>query len=158
MAVSLTDPWPMTRQALLRTLRANLVLAAELPSEGDWNQSSLPQGSTFPYGVYSLAFGAPQYDTSGPVWIMGVDVVIHTGDQGQATSLAQLVFSTLQDAKLDPTGLTSLICRRLGVISIADVDEQGAKVFTEGGTYEIRASAVNPTNRTLALTLDMTVA
>lgn len=157
MAISLTDPWPSIRQALVRQLRSNLVLKDEMPAEGDWSQSSLPQGSTYPRGVYSLAYAPPAYDTSGPVWIAGVDVVIFSQDQGQAASLAALVFGTLQDAKLDPTGLTSIICRRIGTISIADVDEQGAKTFTEGGTYEIRASGVNPTNRTLSLTLDMTV-
>jgi hypothetical protein len=157
MAVSLTDPWPSIRQALVRSLRANLVLKAELPSDGDWSEGSLPQGSTLPRGVYSLAFLPPTYDTSGPVWIAGVDVVIFSEDQGDAARLAALVFGTLQDAKLDPTGLTSIICRRIGTISIADPDEQGAKTFTEGATYEIRASDVNPTNRTLPLTLDMTV-
>jgi hypothetical protein len=155
--MSLVTPWPSVRQAVVRALRANLVLADQMPEDRDWNEGSSPQGTPFPHGVYSLAYGPPEYDWTGVVHLIGVDVVVYSTDQGEAASLDQLVFITLQDARLAVTGLTTLSCRRIGIISLTDADATGRKVYVLGGTYQLRVSQSNPIKRELSFDLGMTI-
>lgn len=152
---TLVSPWPKYRQALVRALRANLVLEDGLP--GDWNEGFAPQGTVFPHGTYSLAYGPPDYDWTGVVNVVGADVVVFSKDQGEAASLDQLVFDTLQDAALTVTGLTTLSCRRVGIISLTDVDSTGASVYVLGGTYVSRLAQSNPRLGSLSVTFDSTI-
>lgn len=154
---TLVTPWPKFRQALVRALRANLVLEDQLP--GDWNEGFAPQGTrehptVYPLGIYSLAYGPPDYDWTGVVNLVGADVVVFSKDQGEAARLDQLVFDTLQDAKLIVTGLTTLSCRRAGIISLTDVDSTGATVYTLGATYVARLAQSNPRPGSLRVTFD----
>jgi len=152
----LVSPWPSVRQALIRQLRSNFVLAAELL--GDWSEGFAPQKTSYPLGVLSLHYAPSMYDWSGVVTIIGVDVFVYAKDQGQAASLDQLVFSTLQDAALVVTGQTSLMCRRSSSISLQDVDAEGKAVYQTGGVYEIRVAQTNPTLRAISFTVDSTIA
>jgi hypothetical protein len=157
---TLVSPWPKYRQALVRALRANLVLEDSLP--GDWNEGFVPQATkekpvVFPHGTYSLAFGPPDYDWTGVVSVVGADVVVYSKDSGEAASLDQLVFDTLQDANLSVAGLTTLSCRRTGIISLTDVDSTGATIFVLGGTYVSRLAQSNPTLGSLSVTFDATI-
>lgn len=153
----LIDPWQPVRQALLRNLRANFVLVAQLT--GDWAEGAAPPTTDYPLGTYSLVPSPGLYDWSGVVWDMLVDIVVFSRDQGQAASLDQLVFATLQDASLDleATGLTSLGCRRIGIISIPDVDDQGQSIYEVGGTWRIRVSQSNPGSASMIVTVDSTI-
>ncbi len=165
MTVTLVDPWVYIRQALKRTLRSNLVLEGELL--GGWAESVHPPGTPFPRGVISLHYSPNEYDWTGFVNITGVDVSVFAEDQGQAASLNQLVFTTLQDARLDlsgsnglvPSGLTMLDCRRLSTFSPVEPAPEGTQpsVFQEGGIYSIQSAQSNPTNRTLSVTLTSTI-
>jgi hypothetical protein len=154
--MALTLPWPLVRQALIQPLRANLVLADQLL--GDWSQGAAPQGTDYPLGVISLVPSPANYDWSGVVWDLLVDVVVFSKDQGEADRLDQLVFTTLQDASLAVTGLTSLTCRRTGTIALQDVDQAGTVVFESGGTFGIRLAQSTPTAGTLTVTADSTIA
>lgn len=157
MTVGLVDPWPYVRQALIRTLRSNLVLKGEL--SGDWNESVAPQGTAFPRGIISVHFSPNEYDWTGFVTLLGVDVVVFSKDKAQADSLNQLVFSTLQDAQLSVAGQTSLTCRRTSGIHLIDPAPEGTEtVFAEGGVYAILTPQSNPRNRTLATTVTSTIA
>lgn len=151
----LVDPWPPVRQAMIRSLRANLVLAASLP--GGWAEGFVPKDSRFPLGVISLVPSPSSYDWSGVIHDIYVDVVVFAKTSGEAASLDQLVLTTLQDARLQVTGLTSLQCRRMGSISLPDTDSTGNPVFTEGGTFHVRVSQSNPTLTTLTVTADSTI-
>ena len=159
--MALTLPWPLVRQAMIRALRANLVLAAGLP--GDWSEGAAPRTSSgsptpYPLGVISLVPSPGIYDWSGVVWDLLVDVVIFAYDTAEAARLDQLAFTTLQDARLAVTGLTSLTCRRSGVISMPDVDDKGQQVFEAGGTYRVRIAQSTPTAQTLTISADSTIA
>jgi hypothetical protein len=154
--VALLVPWPLVRQAILRRLRANLVLAASLP--GDWSEGFAPQTTNYPLGVVSLIPSPSNYDWSGVVHDLYVDVAVFAEDQGDAASIDQLAFTTLQDASLAVTGLTSLSCRRISNFSLQDVDQEGKAIYEPGGTYEVRVSQSNPTLSTLIVTLDSTIA
>lgn len=153
----LSDPWMPVRQAMLRALRSNLVLATQLT--GDWSEGAAPPSVEYPLGVYALVPSPSNYDWSGVVHDLLVDVVVFERDQGDAASLAQFVFATLQDARLDleATGLTSLGCRRTGIISLQDVDDQGKAIFEMGGTWRIRVSQSNPASGSLFVTGDSTI-
>lgn len=151
----LVTPWPSVRQALIRTLRANLVLEAEV---SDWGEGFVPQDATFPLGVLSLHYDPVMYDWSGQVALVGVDAIVFSKSLGDASRLAQLVYTSLHDARLTVSGQTSLSCRFQSGISLPDVDKEGKAIFAEGGIYEIRVEQSNPVARTFAVTLDSTIA
>ncbi len=154
--VGLTDPWPNIRQALIRTLRSNLVLKDELP--GDWSEGVAPHDTPFPRGVIQLHYSPFEYDWSGFVSISGVDVGVFSYTQGEAARLNQLVFTTLQDARLDVAGQTSLTCRRVSTFSLIDAAPAGTEtVYQEGGIYSLLTAQSNPTLRTLTVTLNSTI-
>lgn len=157
MIVDLVDPWLYVRQALLRRLRSNLVLEGELP--GDWSEGVAPQGIVYPRGVYQLSFQPFEYDWTGFVALCGVIVTVFSKSQGEAASLNQLVFSTLQDARLDIAGQSSLTCRRVSSISLVEPAAEGTEtVFQQGGVYVVLAPQTTPTYRTLAVTMTSVIA
>lgn len=156
MVVGLVDPWPYIRQALIRTLRSNLVLKDQLL--GDWNEGVAPQDTAFPRGIIQLHYSPFEYDWTGFVAIAGVDVTVFAKTKGEASSLNQLVFTTLQDARLDVAGQTSLTCRRVSTFSLTEAAPDGKDTtFQEGGIYSILAPQSNPRLRTLAVTMTSTI-
>lgn len=154
--MALVVPWPTVRQAILRQLRSNLVLAGQLP--GEWSEGFRPQKTgqeqVYPLGIVSLHYAPALYDWTGVVNILGMDVFVFSKDQGEAASLDQLVFTTLQDQRLTVTGQTSLSCRRTSSISLTDVDAQGQPIFEVGGVWEIRVAQSNPTLGALTISAD----
>lgn len=152
----MASPWPSVRQALIRQLRANVPLTAAL--KGDWSEGFAPQKTQYPLGVIALVYNPADYDWTGEVDIFGVDVSVFSKDQGEAASLDQLVYATLQDAPLVVSGQTSLRCRRVSGRSLVDLDEEGRAIYRVGGLWEIWTSQQRPTTRTLSVTLDLTVA
>lgn len=153
--VALIDPWQPVRTALIRALRANLPLAAELT--GDWSEGAAPPSTEYPLGIIALVPSPSNHDWSGVVHDLLVDVVVFSRDQDQAARLSQLVFTTLQDYLLPLTGLTSLGCRRTGPLSLQDVDDQGTAIYEVGGTWRIRVAQSNPALQTLSTTGSMTI-
>lgn len=154
--MALLTPWPSVRQAIIRHLRSNLVLAAGL--SGDWSEGFAPQGTAYPLGTINLQYAPSAYDWSGRVVFVGVSVFIFAKDSGEAASLYQLAFTSLQDARLTLTGQTSLQCRQTSDISLTDVDSEGKAVYQVGGVFEVRVAQSNPSLRTLTFTADATVA
>jgi len=153
--MALVIPWPSVRQALIRQLRANLVLEGQL--SGDWSEGFAPSGTAFPRGVISLHYAPAQYDWTGVVNIVGVDVLIFSKDQGEAASLFQLAYTTLQDQRLTVSGQTSLSCRFTSSLSLQDEDAQGKPIFEVGGVLEVRVAQSNPALRSLLFTADSTI-
>lgn len=154
----LVTPWPSVRQALVRTLRSNLVLEGELQGGNQWGSGFDPQDATYPLGVLSLHYDPVMYDWSGQVALVGVDVLVFSKEVGEASRLAQLAYTSLHDARLTVSGQTSLSCRFMSGISIPDVDKEGKAVYSEGGIYEIRVAQSTPASRTFAVSLDSTIA
>lgn len=154
---ALVDPWVYVRQALVRQLRSNLILEDGLP--GGWSEGVAPPDTVFPRGVYQLHYSPFEYDWTGFVSISGVDVTVFAKSQGEAASLNQLVFTSLQDARLSVAGQTSLTCRRVSTYSMVEpAPGPGTDtVFQEGGIYSILVPQSNPVNRTIAVTLDSTI-
>lgn len=153
--MALVIPWPSVRQALIRQLRANLVLEDQLL--GDWSEGFAPSGTAFPRGVLSLHYAPAAYDWTGVVNILGVDVLLFSKTQDEATSLYQLAFTTLQDQRLTVTGQTSLSCRFTSSLSLQDEDAQGKPIFEVGGVLEVRVAQSNPALRSLIFTADSTI-
>jgi len=151
----LVTPWPSVRQALIRQLRSNLVLADGLP--GDWGEGFDQQDANYPLAIVSLHYDPVMYDWSGQVALVGVDVLVFAKDLGVASQLAQLAYTSLNDAKLTVSGQTSLSCRLQSGLSLPDVDKEGKAIYACGGIYEVRVAQSNPTRVTLAVTLDCTI-
>ncbi len=154
--MALVIPWPSVRQALIRQLRSNLVLEDGLP--GDWSEGFAPPGTAYPRGIVSLHYAPAQYDWTGVVNILGVDVLIFAKTQGEAASLFQLAFTTLQDQRLTVTGQTSLSCRFTSSLSLQDEDPQGKPIFEVGGVLEVRVTQSNPAQQSLVFTADSDIA
>jgi hypothetical protein len=156
MSVALTDPWPYIRQAVVRQLRSNLVLKDQLP--GDWSEGVAPQDTDFPRGVYQLHYAPIERDWTGLVAVVGFDAIVFSKTQGEAARLAGLVFTSLNNVRLDVTGQSSLTCRFVSAISIVDPAPDGTEtVFEEGGIYVVLAPQSNPSSRTLSVTMDSTI-
>lgn len=156
MSVALVDPWPYVRQAFVRQLRSNLVLKDALP--GDWSEGVAPTDTPFPHGVFQLHYSPFEYDWTGFVAICGVDAIVFSQDQGEAARLDQLVFTTLQDARLSVAGQTSLTCRRVSSLSLTEGAPAGTQtVWQAGGIYSILAAQSNPVNRSITVTLTSTI-
>jgi len=154
--MALVVPWPSFRQAVIRQLRSNLVLKASLP--GGWSEAVAPPSTEHPLGVISLHYAPADYDWTGVTTIIGFDVFIFAKDSGQAASLDQLVFDTLQDARLTPTGQTSLTCRRVSTISLTDEDAEGASIWQLGGIWQAITVQSNPSLQSLSFTVDSDIA
>lgn len=154
--MALLTPWPSIRQALIRLLRANLVLEDEI--DGRWAQGFNPQQTDFPLGTITMHYAPSAYDWTGRVVFVGVDVIVWAKAVDDADRIFQLAFSTLQDARLELTGQTSLQCRFLSDIALSDVDAGGNTVFSSGGVLEIRVAQSSPTLSTLTFTGDSTIA
>src|SRR5512143_542206 len=107
--MALVSPWPSFRQAVIRHLRANLVLKDLLL--GDWSEAVAPQGTDFPRGIIQLHYSPAEYVWTGMDTVIGFDAIVFSKFQDEAASLDQLVFTSLQDAALTVTGQTSLTCR-----------------------------------------------
>lgn len=148
-------PWPSVRQAFLQQLRSNLVLKAGLP--GDWSEGFAPQDTAYPLGIVALHYAPSFPDTTGRVAFIGVDVFVFAKTSGEAASLYQLAFTSLNNTKLTLAGQTSLQCRETSSISLQDVDTEGKAVYQVGGVYEVRVAQSNPTLLTLTFTADSTI-
>lgn len=154
--MALVSPWPSYRQALIRQLRSNLVLKDLLL--GDWSEGVAPKDTPFPRGIIQLHYSPAEYDWTGVVTVIGFDAVVFSKDQGEAASLDQLVYTSLQDAALDVTGQTSLKCRRVSTLSLNEAAPDGTDpVWQAGGVYQAITAQSNPVNRTLAVTIDSTI-
>lgn len=156
MTIAVVDPWPYVRQALVRTLRSNLVLKDQLL--GDWSEGVAPQNTAFPRGVFSLHYAPVERDWTGLVAICGVDVVVFSKDQGEAARLASLAFTSLHQVRLDVTGQTSLQCAFVSDIYLTDAAPDGTETTYEaGGVYAILAPQSNPVAHSLSLPMTSTI-
>jgi len=99
------------------------------------------------------------YDWTGVVNILGVDVLIFAKKKGDADSIFQSAFTTLQDQRLTVSGQTSLSCRFSdSSIALQDEDAQGQPIYEVGGVLEIRVSQSNPALRSLIFSADSDIA
>jgi len=133
-----------------------LVLEGQLP--GEWSEGFAPKGTAFPRGILQLHYAPALYDWTGVVNILGVDVLIFSKTAGEAASLFQSAYTTLQDQRLTVTGQTSLSCRFSSSISLQDVDAEGKPIFEVGGVLEVRVAQSNPALMSLIFTADSDIA
>ena len=156
MTVATVDPWPYVRQALVRTLRSNLVLEAGL--SGGWTEGVAPLNAEFPRGVYSLHYAPIERDWTGFTAICGVDVVVFAKSSGEAASLAGLVYTSLNNVRLDVPGQKSLQSTFVSDIYLTEPAEEGmTTTYEAGGIYAILAPQSSSTNRTLSVTMTSTI-
>lgn len=123
-------------QALVQAVRANSSLYASLI--GGIHEGFAPERVDYPFAVYTPVTSPYEDQWGSRMIITVVDVVVVSRNQVEASNLDQSMAVTLDGASLTPSGLTSLICRRIDDLRLApDVDEEGHKVYAVGGTYEV---------------------
>lgn len=154
--MALVDPWPSVRQAVIRQLRSNLVLKDQLL--GDWSNGVAPPKTPFPRGVIQLHYGPIERDWTGFVALLGFDVVVFAETEGAAASLTQLVFTSLQNAKLDVTGQTSLSCLFVSTFDVTEPAPEGTPtIYAPGAIFVVRTAQSNPTLRSLNISMTSTI-
>jgi hypothetical protein len=123
-------------QAIVQAYRANATLKAALT--GGFHEGFAPEKAPYPLGVYTPVT-MPYEDAWGSRIILAiVDVKVFSRDPVQVGNLDQSFAETLDGASLTVTGQTTLICRRINDIRMPpDLDEEGLKVYSAGGSYEI---------------------
>lgn len=128
------------KQALVRALRANSTLHALVGSTGI-NEGTEPRSVDYPYIVYSITHAYREHDGTNVSVVTDVDVWSVSDSQVQAHTLDQLVADALEEKVLDFSGLgsgqTSLLCRRIGDLSLTDVDGAGTRIYQMAGIYRI---------------------
>lgn len=129
-----TGTAPIAR-ALVQTLRANATLKAALT--GGIHEGEAPLGSRHPWLIYGLQYGPMDYAWGSMMIPSGFHLVVFSRDQVEARNLDSLVVETLHDAALNVDGQTTLLCRRVLDLSSVDVDDEGLKVYGQGGLHEI---------------------
>ena len=132
MAISSSAP---IKRALVVTLRANGTLHTALT--GGIHEGFAPKKVPYPLLTYQLVYDPYGFTWGSVLHLAGFDVKVFSDDSVEANNLDALVLETLDDAQLSVDGQTTLICRRVADLSFPDVDEEGKKVYTVGGTYEI---------------------
>lgn len=154
--VAPVSPWPSIRQAVIRQLRSNLVLKDLLT--GDWSDGVAPVSTPFPRGIVQLHYAPVERDWTGFVAISGFDVVVFSEDRSEADSLAQLVFTSLNNVGLTVAGQTSLSCLFVSSYDVTEPAPEGTKtVFAPGAIYAVLTAQSNPTARTLTTTITSTI-
>lgn len=124
-------------QAVVQTLRANVTLKAAVSG---FYEGLAPRGARRPFVIYQIAYSPYVYDfgNANPMIIVGMDVFVIAENSVDARNIDGLVQQALQNAALQVTGQTTLICRRVADVVIPpDLDGEGKKIYQVGGTYEI---------------------
>lgn len=128
------------KQALVRALRDNSALTAEVGS-GGINEGTEPRGTNYPYVLYSITHAYREHDGTNVTLVTDVDVWSISDDQVQAHTVDQLVADALEEKILDFTSITteqtSLLCRRIGDLSSLDFDGAGTRIYQMCGIYRI---------------------
>jgi len=104
------------------------------------NEGIEPRGVAYPYVAYVVSSGYRDWDWTNVTIDVDVDVWSVSEDQVQAHTLDQLVADSLEDKVLDlesGSGQTSLFCRRIGDLSLLDLDAAGTRIYRMGGVYRI---------------------
>jgi hypothetical protein len=132
------------KQALVRALRDHSALYALVGSDGI-NEGVNPRGEegeeSYPQIVYNVISSVRDYDATGLLMQVEIDVWSSSRSQVEAHNLDQLVAEALEvplgDFMEGSSGQTSLLCHRVVDLSFVDIDGAGNKVYQMGGSYRI---------------------
>lgn len=122
------------KQALVATLRANNTLKDAI--NGIY-EGFAPAKTKYPFVTYSFVPAAYDFAWGSAMLLATVDIFVFSENSVEANNLDALVLNTLQDAALDVTGQSTLLCRRVLDLSETDVDEEGKKIYQVGGSFSI---------------------
>ncbi len=127
-----------TISPVMRALVAHLRTISELRDGlSGIHEGLAPDATAWPFLIYQVGNSRYSYDSTGMTLRGTVAVTVVSDDQVEARNLDSLVMAGLHDAALSVSGQTTLYCRRTGDLSSTDVDDQGKKVYTVGGMYDI---------------------
>jgi hypothetical protein len=97
-----------------------------------------PEKTAYPFVTYQQWPSTPIVYTWGSKMLLArFDVKTWSPNSVEANNLDALCAAVLDEAQLSVAGQSTLICRRVADLRSPDVDEEGIKVYSVGGTYEI---------------------
>ncbi len=131
MAITTSAP---IDQALVVKLRSNLTLKALISGI---HEGIAPQGVDYPFLVYHTQYAPYEHVWGGEIIEAGYVVMAWAENSVDAKNIDTLTAQTLHHAQLSVTGQSTLLCRRVSDLKSYDVDEEGKKVYSVGGLYEI---------------------
>jgi hypothetical protein len=136
-----TTVWPLL-QAVVQKLRADTALQAVLI--GGEHEGVAITGTKFPWLTYQLGYAPRDRFSDSVLSRVGIYVHIHSRDQVEARNLDQLVMNVLDNATFDfaatehgSSGQYTLRSHRILDLSNEGTDDEGRKVYSVGGLYEI---------------------
>lgn len=136
-----TTVWPLL-QAVVQKLRADTALQAVLV--GGEHEGVAITGTPYPWLTYQLGYAPRDWFVDSVMGRVGIYVHIHSRDQVEARNLDQLAMNVLNGAVYDFTatehgssGQYTLRSARVLDLSGDDTDDEGRKVYSVGGLYEI---------------------
>jgi hypothetical protein len=130
------------KQALVRALRDSSALEAAVGGGKNITEGTEARGTDYPYVVYNVTASYRDWDWTNVTMEMDVDVWSISDQQVDAHNVDQLVAEALEDVELttfleSSSGQTGLYCRRIGDMSLTDLDGAGNPVYRMGGAYRI---------------------
>ena len=132
------------KQAFVRALREITALKAVIGSDGIHEGVALEE-TAYPFVTYSLVGAARERQFGNTGFLIATfNCWVWSDDQVEAHNLDQLILDGLDDAVLNFSGTvpagdepSTLLCRRMADMSLADVDDAGNKVYRVGGSYQV---------------------
>lgn len=122
------------KQALVATVRANNTVRDAI--NGIY-EGFAPAKTLYPFITYNFAPATYDFAWGSAMILATVDIYVFSENSVEANNLDALVVGALHDAALNPTGQSTLFCRRVLDLSDTDVDEEGKKIYQVGGSYSI---------------------
>lgn len=136
-----TTVWPLL-QAVVQKLRADTALQAVLVG-GEHEGVAIP-GTPHPWLTYQLGYAPRDRFVDSVLSRVGIYVHIHSRSQVDARNIDQLAMNVLDGAVYDfsltehgSSGQYTLRSARTLDLSSEDTDDEGQKVYSVGGLYEI---------------------
>jgi hypothetical protein len=124
------------KRAVVRALRASPSLVSAI--RGGIHEGIAPRKVRYPFITYQLVAAPYQYDWTGVMLRVLIDVSIFAENPVDANNIDALVSGALNDAVLNVDGQTSLLCRRVADLPTGpDIDSEGKRIYQVGGSYSI---------------------
>jgi hypothetical protein len=124
------------KRAVVQKLRSSAPLVAAL--NGGIHESIAPRKVRYPFITYQLVAAPYDYDWTGVILRVLMDVTVFAENPVEANNIDQLIGGVLNEAALAVDGQTTLLCRRVSDLPTGpDVDGEGRRIYQIGGSYSI---------------------
>jgi hypothetical protein len=124
------------KRAVVQKLRSSAPLVSAL--NGGIHESIAPRKVRYPFITYQLVAAPYDYDWTGVILRVLMDVSVFAENPVEANNIDQLIGEALNEAALTVDGQDTLLCRRVADLPTGpDIDSEGRRIYQIGGTYSV---------------------